>query len=59
MLQTQVRLIWRGQLSLISPFVLSFSTLLNDSALGLLKQHYITKRIRELLIGNSRFLKVH
>ena len=31
-------------------------TQLNDSALGVLKHHYITKRIRELLIGNSRFL---
>ena len=31
-------------------------TQLNGSALGVLKHHYITKRIRELLIGNSRFL---
>ena len=31
-------------------------TQLNGPALGVLKHHYITKRIRELLIGNSRFL---
>ena len=31
-------------------------TKLNGSALGVLKHHYITKRIREFLIGNSRFL---
>ena len=41
-------------------FILSFCiglvTQLNDPALGVLKHHYITKRIRELLIGNSRFL---
>ena len=29
---------------------------LNVSALWVLKHHYITKRIRELLSGNSRFL---
>ena len=29
---------------------------INDSDLGVLKHHYITKKIRELLIGNSRFL---
>ena len=29
---------------------------LNDPALGVLKHHYITKKIRELLIGNSRFI---
>ena len=29
---------------------------LNGSALGVLKYHYITKRIREHLISNSRFL---
>ena len=28
----------------------------NGSALGVLKHHYIAKRIRELLIGNSKFL---
>ena len=28
----------------------------NGPALGVVKHHYITKRIRELLIGNSRFL---
>ena len=31
-------------------------TQLNGSALGVLKHHYINKRMRELLIGNSRFL---
>ena len=30
-------------------------TQLNDSPLAVLKHNYITKRIRELLIGNSRF----
>ena len=29
---------------------------LNGSALGVLKHYYITKRIRDFLIGNSRFL---
>ena len=29
---------------------------LNVPALGVLKHHYITKRIHEILIGNSRFL---
>ena len=37
-------------------FCLGFAALLNDSALQILKQHYITKTIREFLIGNSRFL---
>ena len=41
-------------------FILSFCiglvTQLNDPDLGVLKHHHITKRIRELLIGNSRFL---
>ena len=44
----------------ITIFIFSFCrglvTQLNDSALGVLKHHYITERIRELLIGNSRFL---
>ena len=44
----------------ITIFILSFCiglvTQLNGPALGVLKHHYITKRIRELLIGNSRFL---
>ena len=31
-------------------------TQLNGSDLGLLKHHYFTKRLCELLIGNSRFL---
>ena len=30
-------------------------TQLNGSALGALKHHYFTKRIYEILIGNSRF----
>ena len=37
-------------------FCLGFTALLNDLALEILKQHYITKRIRKFLIGNSRFL---
>ena len=37
-------------------FCLGFAALLNDSASQILKQHYITKTIREFLIGNSRFL---
>ena len=40
----------------IFPFCIGLATQLNDPALGVLKHHYITKRIRELLIGNSRFL---
>ena len=44
----------------ITIFILSFCiglvTQLNGPVLGVLKHHYITKRIRELLIGNSRFL---
>ena len=40
----------------IFSFCLGLVTQLNGSALGVLKHHYITKRIRELLIGNSRFL---
>ena len=44
----------------IAIFIFSFCirlvTQLNGPALGVLKHHYITKRIRELLIGNSRFL---
>ena len=41
-------------------FILSFCirlvTQLNGPALGVLKHHYIIKRIREPLISNSRFL---
>ena len=37
-------------------FCIGLVTELNGPALGVLKHHYITKRIRELLIGNSRFL---
>ena len=44
----------------ITIFIFSFCirlvTQINDPALGVLKNHYITKRIRELLIANSRFL---
>ena len=44
----------------ITIFILSFYlglvTQLNDPALGVLKHHYITKRICEFLIGNLRFL---
>ena len=44
----------------ITIFILSFCiglvTQLNGPALGVLKHHYITKRIREPLINNSRFL---
>ena len=43
-----------GQPCLFSPFYIGFVTQFNGSALGVLKHHYITKRIRELLIGNSR-----
>ena len=37
-------------------FCIGLATQVNGSALGVLKHHYIIKRIRELLIGNSRFL---
>ena len=37
-------------------FCIGLVTQLNGPALGVLKHHYITKRIRELLFGNSRFL---
>ena len=37
-------------------FCIGLATKLNDPALGVLKHHYITKRIREFLIGNSRLL---
>ena len=40
----------------IFSFCIGLVTQLNGPALGVLKHHYITKRIRELLIGNSRFL---
>ena len=40
----------------IFSFCIGLVTKFNGSALGVLKHHYITKRIRELLIGNSRFL---
>ena len=37
-------------------FCMGLVTQLNGPALGVLKHHYIAKRIRELLIGNSKFL---
>ena len=37
-------------------FCIGLETQLNGPALGVLKHHYIANRIRELLIGNSRFL---
>ena len=41
-------------------FIFSFCkrlvTKLNESALGILRHHYITKKTREILIGISRFL---
>ena len=40
----------------IFSFCIGLVTQLNDPALGVLKHHYTTKRICELLIGNSRFL---
>ena len=40
----------------IFSFCIGLVTQLNGPALGVLKHHYITKRIRELLIGNWRFL---
>ena len=44
----------------ITVFIFSFCiglvTQLNGPALGVLKHYYITKRIREFLIGNSRLL---
>ena len=40
----------------IFSFCIGVVTQLNGSVLGVLKRYYITKIIRELLIGNSRFL---
>ena len=40
----------------IFSFCIGLVTQFNGPALGVLKHHYITKRIRELLIDNSRFL---
>ena len=37
-------------------FCIGLLTQPNGPALGVLKHHYITKTIRELLIGNSRLL---
>ena len=41
---------------IIFSFCIGLVTQLNGLALGVLKHHSITKRIREPLIGNSRFL---
>ena len=40
----------------IFSFCIELVTQLNGSALGVSEHHYIAKRIRELLIYNSRFL---
>ena len=40
----------------IFSFCVGLVTQLNGSTLGVLKHQCITKRIRELLIGNSRFV---
>ena len=40
----------------IFSFCIGLVTKLNGSALGVLKDHYVTNRIRELSIVNSRFL---
>ena len=40
----------------IFSFCIGLVIQLNGPVLGVLKDHYITKRIRELLVGNSRFL---
>ena len=54
-LYDQGRCIRRTNIFIFS-FCIGLVTQLNLSALGVLKHHYVTKRIRELLIGNSRFL---
>ena len=46
----------RRTTTFIFSFCIGLVKKLNGSALGVLKHHYITKRIRELLLGNSRFL---
>ena len=46
----------RGKLSLVPSFCMGFVPQLNGSTFGVLKHHYITKRICKLLIGKSRFL---
>ena len=40
----------------IFSFCIELVKQLNGPTLGVLKHHYINKRICELLIGNSRFL---
>ena len=42
--------------TVIFSFCIGLVTQLDGSALGVLKHHYIAKRIREPLIGSSRFL---
>ena len=51
----QGRYIRRSTIFIFS-FCIGVVTQLNGSALGLIKHYHITKRIRELLIGNSRSL---
>ena len=51
----QGRYIRRTSIFIFS-FCIGLVTQLNGSALRVLKHHYIIKRIRELLIGNLRFL---
>ena len=50
----------KNYLEITTVFIFSFCirlvTQLNDSVLGVLKHNYITKKIRELLTFNSRFL---
>ena len=45
----------RITISILS-FCIGLVTQVNGPALGVLKQHYMTNRIRKLLIGNLRFL---
>ena len=45
----------RITISILS-FCIGLVTQVNGPALGVLKQHYITNRIRKLLIGNLRVL---
>ena len=45
----------RITISILS-FCIGLVTQVNGPALGVLKKHYITNRIRKLLIGNLRFL---
>ena len=53
---SQGRVILKRTTIFIFSFSIGLVTQLNGSALGVLKHHYITKRTRELLVGNLRFL---